>query len=372
MPFAEGKLEEMKRIVCFHLFNDYSGSPKVLHQILEELLRQGGRVDLVTSKGGVLSTLPQSDRLRMYNYNYRFSENGVVTMLRYSRVQLYTFFFAFRYCFKKDVVFYINTLLPVGPALAGRLMGKRVVYHYHENAEVKSAFYRMLSRAMQRLASEIVCVSAYQRSFLKREKGVRVIPNALPERFCSAFEGVECRTLTEPKTVLMLSSLKLYKGTLEFIELSCRLPEFLFQLVINDTQANIDAFLAQHKVSVPQNLSIFDRQDDVVPFYRKASLVLNLSNKDSFVETFGMTVLEAMTAALPVIVPTVGGVAEMVDDGVNGYKIDVRHLDEIERCVKEVLTNEDLYHKLSRHAKERAGQYDIHHLCRQMADLFEQ
>lgn len=57
-----------------------------------------------------------------------------MTMLRYCAVQLYTFLLAFRWLFQKDVVFYINTLLPVGPALAGRLMGKRVVYHYHENA----------------------------------------------------------------------------------------------------------------------------------------------------------------------------------------------------------------------------------------------
>lgn len=58
-------------------------------------------------------------------------------MLRYYMIQLYTFILTFRWLFYKDVTFYINTLLPVGPALAGRIMGKRVVYHYHENAFVK-------------------------------------------------------------------------------------------------------------------------------------------------------------------------------------------------------------------------------------------
>ena len=38
----------MKHIICFHLFNDYSGSPKVLKTVLEGLLRKSYRVDLVT------------------------------------------------------------------------------------------------------------------------------------------------------------------------------------------------------------------------------------------------------------------------------------------------------------------------------------
>ena len=47
----------MKTIVCFHLFNDYSGSPKVLRMVLEGLLNKGYNVDLVSSCGGVLDEL---------------------------------------------------------------------------------------------------------------------------------------------------------------------------------------------------------------------------------------------------------------------------------------------------------------------------
>lgn len=159
------------RIICFHLFNDFSGSPKVLHMVLKGLLGKGKSIELITSKGGVLDELNGCPNLKRFSYSYRFSTNPVVTMLRYSWVQLYTFCFAFRYLFSKNTVFYINTLLPVGPALVGRLMGKRVVYHYHENAFVKGAFYKTLAWAMQRLAHEIICVSAYQASFLKRKKG---------------------------------------------------------------------------------------------------------------------------------------------------------------------------------------------------------
>ena len=347
----------MKHIICFHLYNDYSGSPKVLKMVLEGMLRKGCRIDLVSSKEGALDELLHYPNLRKHSYPYRFSSNGAVTMLRYCLVQLYTFFLSFRWLFRKDVVFYINTLLPVGPALAGRLMGKRVVYHYHENAFAKGAFYKVLACCMQRLAHEIICVSAYQASFLHRKKHVTVIPNAVPAEFAKRLIP-NSEEAFQRKTVLMLGSLKLYKSPLEFIELARRMPQFAFELVINDTQEQIGKFLEEHSVDGLPNLKIYPRQADVVPFYNRASMVLNLSNKRMFVETFGLTALEAMSAGLPVIVPTEGGIAEMVEDGVNGYKIDVQELDEIEKQITYILSHREAYIKMSDAAYKCSQIYD--------------
>lgn len=361
----------MKRIVCFHLFNDYSGSPKVLHQILENLLQKGYCIDLITSRGGILDTLKNNDRLRIHYYNYHYSENAIITMISYFRVQLHTFFFAFKYLFKKDVRFYINTLLPIGPAISGKLMGKQVVYHYHENASTKGFFYKSLSWGMQHIASKIICVSTYQRNFLKRQKKVAIIPNTLPQNFSETFNNIEVRKLPENKIVLMLSSLKLYKGILEFMQLAQQLPQYTFHLVINDTQNAINLFLSSYNISVPKNLNIFDRQDNVISFYEKSTLVLNLSNKKQFVETFGLTVLEAMTAALPVIVPTEGGIAEMVEDGINGYKIDVQDIDEIKDCINKILSDPNLYSSLSANTKQVSKSYDADIMCKKIVAVLK-
>jgi glycosyltransferase involved in cell wall biosynthesis len=95
-----------------------------------------------------------------------------------------------------------------------------------------------------------------------------------------------------------------------------------------------------------ENLKVYARQEDVVPFYRDASVVLNLSNKEQFIETFGLTALEARAFGLPVIVPTVGGIAEMVEDGVNGWKIDVQELDVIAMRIEEMLNDREVYGRL--------------------------
>jgi len=346
----------MNKLACFHILNDYSGSPKVLKNILGGLLQRGVKIDLLTSCGGVLDELKTEKGITLSQYNFKFSENQFIYLIKFLFIQIYIFFFSFKYLFAKKIVFYINTIMPVGAAFAGRIMCKKVVYHYHENT-FKSTFYELLAKIMQMLATEIICVSDYQRSFLSRKHGVTVIPNALPDEFCKQFTPKAEKSF-EQKTVLMLSSLKKYKGAVEFIELAQRLPQYNFELVINDTDENIQTFLERNNIKKTENLKIYERQDNVVKFYQRAALVLNLSDKNLFVETFGMTALEAMTAGLPVIVPTVGGIAELVKNDINGYKIDVCELEEIEIQIDEILSDHILYQKLSSNALKTAKEYD--------------
>ena len=106
------------------------------------------------------------------------------------------------------------------------------------------------------------------------------------------------------------------------------------------------------------NISFLSRQEDVAKFYQQASVVLNLSDKRLFIETFGLTALEAMTAGLPVIVPTEGGIAEMVDDAVNGYKIDVADLDCIGDAIKKLLTDKTNYIQMAENAMLSAKKFN--------------
>ncbi|MDE7160145.1 MAG: glycosyltransferase family 4 protein [Muribaculaceae bacterium] len=346
----------MKRIACFHLLNDYSGSPKVLRNVVEGLLKRGYAVDLHTSRGGVLDTLSHP-ALRVVHTSYSFSPNALLTTARYSLAQIKIFFKALRYTFKGDTVIYVNTILPAGAALAGRLTGKRVVYHYHENAYVKSGFYRMLTGIMQKLADRIICVSAHQASFLKRREGVEVVPNTLDRAFASRLRPAPESAFGRGE-VLMLASLKGYKGTRDFLELARRLPEFRFTLVLNEDEGAVKQWLEGEAADRPGNVTVVARVKDVAPYYNRASVVVNLSNPGEFVETFGLTALEAMACGLPVIVPPVGGIAEMVDDGREGFLVDVRDSGKLTAATRRLLTDRDTYLSCARAALEKASRFD--------------
>lgn len=352
----------MNKLICFHLYNDYSGSPKILKNILEELLNKDYNVYLISSRGGVLDELSHHNLKRKFTYSYHFTPNKITTLLKYIGIQFYTFIIAFRFIFYKNSVFYINTILPIGPAIAGKIMHKKVIYHYHENAFIKSRFYKTLAWLMQIIADKIICVSNYQASFLHRKTNVVIAPNALSKEFLDQLHPNPTEAI-QRQSILMLSSLKEYKGITEFIQLASTLPHYNFTLIINDNKKNIERYLnnisLQQTVNNLNNLNILAQQDHIAKFYNTTSLVLNLTDKRRCIETFGLTVLEAMSNGLPVIIPTVGGIAELVENDINGYKIDAENLKEITHKINDILTNKNLYTKLAKNALSISKHYTM-------------
>lgn len=118
-------------------------------------------------------------------------------------------------------------------------------------------------------------------------------------------------------------------------------------------------------------VKILSRQDDVASLYNKASLVLNLSDKRKFIETFGLTALEAMSAGIPVIVPTEGGIAEMVEDGKNGYKIDVQDLEKIEAYIKLLFSDRNHYQQMAINAQKYSQSFSEECMINRIAEILK-
>lgn len=357
-----------QKIVCVHLLNDFSGSPKVLSQLINEFITKGHEVDVFTSnpkQDGFLSNLED------VNYNsffYRWSPIKLITLVFFFLSQFMLFFKLLRYR-NEEVVIYVNTILPIGAALAGKLMKKKVIYHVHETSISPLIFKKFLFSIAENTASEAIYVSNF---LLNREQIPNVkatmVYNALSEEFIE--KGVHSTPLKEtPFTVLMLCSLKEYKGVYEFVTLSESLPQLKFELVINSTQQEINAFFKNS--NIPTNLTLFPSQNNVHPFYERAHLVLNLSHPLKWVETFGMTALEAMCYGIPVIVPPVGGIAELVDDGVNGYQIDVRNTKELKDQVLELSINANLYVKISANSRTKSNHFEPSIMASKVLKLVE-
>ena len=237
-------------------------------------------------------------------------------------------------------------------ALAGKLKGSKVVYHIHEVSVKPASLKKFLLFIVKHTATHCIYVSEYVRKATELQVPDTVVYNALPEEFVQ--KAATCQpALTSRFTALMLCSLKIYKGVFEFLECAEILPQIQFELVLNASQSEINSFFGEKLM--PDNVKIYPAQSDVHPFYQRASLLLNLSLPDKWVETFGMTVLEAMYYAKPVIVPPIGGVVELVENGVNGYCIEAYNLDLICMRIQSLAENHDVYTKMSKAAFEKAN-----------------
>lgn len=90
-------------------------------------------------------------------------------------------------------------------------------------------------------------------------------------------------------------------------------------------------------------------QDDMDSFYKNIDIYLNTSLH----EGIPMSVLEAMSHGLPVVVPKVGGFPEIVTEGVSGYLIGDRNPSIFaDRCI-ELLSDQNKRQQMAKAARQR-------------------
>ena len=340
------------KIYAFHLLNDLSGSPKVLSQVLRGLVQKGEEVHLVSSmkQDGFLTDIPGVNYI---DNGYAFHQNVILRLFRLFYVQLHTIFKLYPKVKKSDVI-YVNTVLPFGAAILGKMKGCKVVYHLHETSMKPAILKKFLFFFVKKMASEVVYVSEYLAQAEPINVRSHVVYNALESTFFEKAKGFQKIKKDKP-TVLMICSLKAYKGIHEFYNLAQEAPFFDFQLVLNADQKEINSFYKGK--TIPPNLTLFPRHSDVSSFYQNADLLLSLSRPDEWVETFGLTAIEAMAYGVPAIVPPVGGIAELIKDGYNGYRVSCYEKTHLKRAIIEILKNESLFKEMSKNALNESQKF---------------
>jgi glycosyltransferase involved in cell wall biosynthesis len=338
------------RIIAVHLLNDYSGSPKVLMQLLKSWTKKNIESHLFTCGGreGFLSYIP---KVNDHFYWYRFAKNPAIRLL-FLLVSQFLLGLKLLFFLKKTDVLYINTVLPFGAGIVGKIIGCKVIYHIHETSMKPIILKKILFGVVKWSATEVVYVS----HFLAKQEFMEIKSNVLYNVLENSFVKQAQQNLSiekKAKIVLMICSLKAYKGVNEFLKLAQINPQFIFKLVVNANQNDIDNYFKNE--NLPSNLFVYPTQKDTHPFYKEASILLNLSDVNLWVETYGLTILEGMAYGLPAIVPPVGGVVELIQEGKNGYLIDSKKIDLITDKINELFTNTILYNKMSKVAFEKSN-----------------
>jgi L-malate glycosyltransferase len=360
-------------IVFAHLLNDRSGSPKVLAASIEALMSAGHTGCLFVGSEG--EGCLDDTNAKISKYWYRRSRFRIVTLITYlvSQVCLLVRLLVARQIPRNSVI-YVNTLLPFGAAIYGRLTGRPVIYHLHEVSLSPALLLWMLSLIARRTAVRAIYVSEFHRTTLPL-KGVASTTIYNPVREASAqrqsdIDNGYFHRRNGVFTVLMLASLRSYKGIPEFMRLADAIAyrdDIRFNLVLNEEDAVVTAYLATTRV--PPNVAIFPRVSAVGSHYKSASLVLNLSRPDQWIETFGLTLVEAMAFGVPVIAPPVGGPRELVVNGEEGFLIDSRDGEALKHCVLGLADDELLCHRMSEAGRRRAQSFSYHVFAEKIRQL---
>jgi Glycosyltransferase len=350
------------KIICFHLSNGYTGSPKVLQQVVLGLQSKGYLVEIVTNKeDGFLSDLKN---LKYRFIHYKWTGNKFITFLFLILAQIEFFFITLFQPYGTTI--YINTLLPFGAAWAGKIRKLQVVYHVHEKYIVENALNNFLKYSYNICKTKSIFVSNYLRGCYQETNNYKIIYNSLDIDFVErANEFLSLPTYSR-ETILLVASVRKYKGIYEFIELSKSLPDYTFELIISCTEFEFKEFLTLN--FIPSNLKIYANQKDLHKFYQRAKIVLNLSLIDSWVETFGLTILEAMAYGIPTIVPPVGGTIELVEDGINGFHVDSRNFTMLTEKLVELMTEDDIYVLFSKNALIKSKVFDYQTMISDIED----
>jgi glycosyltransferase involved in cell wall biosynthesis len=70
-------------------------------------------------------------------------------------------------------------------------------------------------------------------------------------------------------------------------------------------------------------------------------------------ELLGLSAIEAMASATPVVATSVGGLPEVVEDGITGFLVEPGNIEELRERLAQILGDSDLRERLGRSARER-------------------
>jgi L-malate glycosyltransferase len=115
--------------------------------------------------------------------------------------------------------------------------------------------------------------------------------------------------------------------------------------------------LSEHarRLGVDDAIMFAGHQDDVRAWLRRARVFVLTSRS----EGLALSMMEAMMEGLPAVVPRVGDLGDLVDDGVNGYLIESATSDAFSAHLGQVLSDEPTYRAFSENARAAALRFSV-------------
>jgi glycosyltransferase involved in cell wall biosynthesis len=356
-----------KRIIAVQLSNSRGDSALALKQSLE-VLGKKNEVILFTpgsDEGGYLDGIRG---VRMVPVFYKEHSNLLLSFVLQAVAQVLLFIKLMRFIRKEDTL-YINTLQPVGAAWAGRIKGARIIYHLHDYRGGSLPVKMLQTWSVEHTAHEVIFASRHlSGKYRFNNPKVKIIYNSLSQDFVQAARSVAKLNQSGVFTVAMICSIKAQADIYHFLNIAGTFTGIRFVLVLDGPEKDVLSF--REDITSIRNCQVLPAQGDLMAIYQQAHLVVNLSDPDGSSETFDMAVLEAMHCGRPVVVPQKGGVAELIEDSVQGFIIDSKDENAVVTAIRILSYNKEYYENMSIAALLRSLKFGREEFCRNITSVF--
>ena len=349
--------------IFLHLLNDFSGSPRIINEKIRCYQKLGLACFVVTNSSSGFISL---DAVEHKLIPYAKHSNKIAWAFNLFLWHLRAFFFILGKAGKGDTV-HCNTMLTAPHLFAARLKGARAVAHLMEIRVSPAVHKNLMLFFVKRYADKVIYLSRY----VKQELGgiLRNSPDhitypcidpdilaAARHALSSARPEIDRLTTRHSEfTVCLICSLIWHKGFREFVQLAWLCPEFRFELIINGTAENFHQQIPQQEL--PSNLVVRFNVKQISVILQNVDLLVSLTKREGWIETFGLTLIEAMAFSLPVIAPGVGAPTEFIVNKGNGYLVDESDLPNIARIIRQLQGSASLYQQLAASALETSERF---------------
>ncbi|MBV05700.1 MAG: glycosyl transferase [Acidobacteria bacterium] len=238
------------------------------------------------------------------------------------------------------------------------------------------AIERWLGRSTQRLiaVSEAVCQDLLQLGIGTPESLV-VIPLGLnldPFLRCEDLRGqLRAELGLQPDTPLVgivarLVPIKAHEVFLKAAAKVCaRFPQSRF-LLVGDGERLAELQLLVERLGLRDRVLFLGWRQDLDRVLADLDLVVLTSRN----EGSPVCLIEAMAAARPVVATRVGGVADVVDDGITGCLVDADKPEDVANAIVELLGDENRRRAMGEAARQRVPRFGIDRLVSDMDRLY--
>ena len=341
------KREEFEvKLVTFHDKNSYSFlSEKIEHQIIESQV-------LPSLKGKNISEVKElQDLINDFQpdiiHSHLFESEMVLSQIDFKHA--------------KHIVHFHDNMIQLKKIKANKKINKQTITNWYER--------KIVVKAYKKRSTRFIAISKDTEIFIHKNLPSKIPTDLLHNAINTSVFHVSANEPRENRMVI-IGSLVDKKGQSLAIDVVSSLTKKggNIQLdILGDGKNRVQLQNQIDELKLNGNVNLHGNVDHPVEFLKRAKIYLHTA----IYEPFGLVLLEAMSAGLPIVCTDAGGNRDIIEHGKNGYIFQERHTEVLANQIIELLENEPKRQEIGQYAQDFAKNYDIKNYVDRLLEIYK-